>query len=200
MFKILGILDEYISRFNFYTGKPRRNMVERFYPKEKALADLFEELIIQFQKEQKRNYNYYKKIGKQGHITFYSKDLSKIINSFFVIQGRIATLDKNLFKTANKNEKLSFVEGAYLRFGLDKKNIMRRANTFNKMKTIGFVLKELNCNNIYIFVVRGGIPTIVYLIFDPSEEIRKILEIKDIKSKEYLENLLNRHHFEKIKL
>lgn len=78
--------------------------------------------------------------------------------------------------------------------------VMRRANTFNKMKTVGFVLKELNCDKVYLFDVRGGIPTIIYLIFDPGEEIRKILEIKDLKSKEYLENLLNRHPFEKIKL
>jgi hypothetical protein len=55
MYKLLGMLDEYISRFSYVTGEPYPNLVEFFYPSETDLADYFENLILEYRAESKIN-------------------------------------------------------------------------------------------------------------------------------------------------
>jgi hypothetical protein len=184
MYKMLGMLSEYISRFNMNTGKPGKDLVETFYPKEKKMAQIFEGLIEQYRKETKKDFKYYKKIGKQGHISFYSEELSKIINSFYVMMDRVATLDKMIFFDADTNSKLAFIEGVYLRYGHENTNLIRMVNALNKMDTIGFVLKTLDCKHVYIYHTMGLIPKTVEIIFEPGDSLKRYLKIEAIISKE----------------
>jgi hypothetical protein len=195
MYKMLGMLAEYVSRFSVHRVTPRNeNLVELFYPREKRLAETFEELIKQYNKELKENFEYSQRTGKQGHIYFYSKKLTRIINSFHMMKGRYATLNPGIFSGADTGSKLAFIEGVYLRFGCDNSNQIRMFNALNKIETIGLVLKLLGCKNIYIYKTVMCMPMAVEIIFEPSEEVKKLLKIKTVKSKEHFE-ILEKFHF-----
>ena len=60
MYKILGMLGEYNSRFNFYTGKPRPEYVESFNADENELAEYFERWIRNYKKESRIDFEYTK--------------------------------------------------------------------------------------------------------------------------------------------
>jgi len=78
--EMLGMLDEYISRFDYHTGQPRDSLVERFYPSESELANHFTDLIQSYEKETNVNFSIIKKMGPQGHVYIYSKSLSNHAN------------------------------------------------------------------------------------------------------------------------
>ncbi|MCP4214440.1 MAG: hypothetical protein GY765_07270 [bacterium] len=186
MFKMLGMLDEYISRFDYSTGRPKGTLVAGFYPAEDQLAYTFESLILGFRKRQYPGYEYTRVLGKQCHITFYSRELSNIINSFYIlVDGRIATLDRSVFLHADRESKLSYLEGAYLRYGIENSNVMRMANALEKVKTIARVLKSLNCQQVRVYASEGSIPMIVAVVFQPGEIVRNRLNISMIKERDY---------------
>jgi hypothetical protein len=189
MYKMLGMLAEYVSRFNVHRVTSRNeNLVIYFYPSEKKVAGIFEVLIKQYKKEIKGNFEYSQRTGKQGHIYFYSKKLNKIVNSFHMMKGRFATLNPGIFSDADISSKLAFLEGVYLRFGCDNANIIRMYNALNKVETIGLVLKLLGCKNIYIYSTKGLIPRTFDLVFEPSELVQERLTIEILRSREHVEN------------
>jgi hypothetical protein len=188
MYKMLGMLAEYVSRFSVHKVTPRNeNLVIYFYPVEKKVAGIFEELIKQYKKELKANFEYSKRTGKQGHIYFYSQKINKIVNSFHMMKGRYATINPEIFSDADIESKLAFLEGVYLRFGCDNANLIRMYNALNKMETIGLVLKLLGCKNIYIYKTEMCMPNAIEIIFDPTEEVKKRLKIDMVKSKDHYE-------------
>ncbi len=197
MFKILGILSEYISRFNTF-GNRWEDLVEGFNSKETEIADIFEKLIIQLQKDTNRDFNYSKKIGKQGNIFFYSKSLSKMINSHYMMKGGIATLDAGIFKKADKKEKMAYIGGAYLRFGKMNRNLIEGANCHKKLVTICKILSDLNCREIALFTPMTGIGVMTILLFQPSSEVQNYLRITNIKSVRYIKTLWGSDNIEKI--
>jgi len=199
MFKMLGMLNEYISRFNYETGKPWKDLVERFYPNEPGMEKIFEELIKQYQREVKKNFNYHRTVGKQGHVYFYSKYLSKVINSFYIMKGRYATLNSAIFSYADNELKLAFIEGVYLRYGYKNANLINMANALNKMETIGSVLRALNCNNVYIYITTETIPQCFEIIFEPGDRVKTYLKIENIRSKGHYENSKLYHYYKEIR-
>ncbi len=185
MYKLLGMLEEYISRFSYYTGEPYPDLVERFYPEETALADYFENNMLEYQTEAQLQFEYTRETGSQGHVSFYSTDLSAIINSFYIKpDGFTATLDRNVFCKASQENLLSYAESAYMRFGTENQNLIDMPNAPYKMVTIGCVLKELGCSNVAIFRsatgAGGGGPIAYKVIFEPNELVTNRLGIQQI--------------------
>jgi hypothetical protein len=189
MYKMLGMLAEYLSRYKFIAGGTKKGLIETFYPHEaRTSARVFENLIEQYRKEERVDFEYYKEIGDQGHIFFYSEELSEVFNSFYVVWGREAILDRTIFFDADIGSKLAFIEGVYLRFGYKNANLIRMANAFNKIDIVGFVLKSLGCRNVYIYETWGTIPRGVELIFDPDDLLKKLLMIESVLSKGYFKD------------
>jgi hypothetical protein len=140
MCEMLGMAAEYISRFDHWSGKPRPGHVESFYPHEIKLAAAYEKLIAAYQKESGLRLTYRRKEGPHGHVHLGSDQLSTIINSFYVLKNKLATLDRKLILSSSKVCRLRYVTGAYARYGDKGRNVIRMANAGQKVETIGHVL------------------------------------------------------------
>jgi len=181
MYKMLGMLNEYISRFSYVTGEPYPDLVERGLPATE-LADYFEELILQFRDETQLSFEYTRETIDQRSVNFYSTDFSEIINSFYIKPyGFSATLDRNVFCDASEEDMLSYIESVYMRYGSeDKKNYIDMANAPDKMITIGLVLQELGCDNVSVYRKTEGTPTEYLVIFEPNELVANRLDIQRV--------------------
>ncbi len=193
MFKMLGMLGEYISRFDPHHKKPRRELVVMFYPAEDPLVDVFEALVKQYRKEKGVLFKYQIEIGGQGHTIITSAELSRIINSFYVIvDKRTATLDYSIFENADEECRLSYIEGVYTRFRLKESeyrdhadNVIKMYNALYKAKTIARVLKTLDCRDVRVYYTQGGVPNTMDVIFVPGEKVRERLKINVLESTDY---------------
>jgi len=181
LFEIFGMLDEYITRFKYRGGEPEPNLIERFYPGEVKFADRFESLLGTHADLAGLKKDWTRKIGKQGHIGFYSRDWSAMLNSFYIkVNNTVATLDMKIFTAATENEMLRFLRGAYERFGAeDKSSNILMYNAPFKTETIGLVLKKLGCRDVAVFWL-GGMPASYQVHFNPSSVVPKNLGITRI--------------------
>jgi hypothetical protein len=189
MYEILGILSEYISRFDCYSGEPHPDLLETFYPSELDLADRFEKLLAAHAQITGLKRDWRRKIGKQGHVNFLSSLWSNALNSFYVRVGKRwpgsspvernwATLDPAIFVNASREDMLRFLQGAYSRYGSkDKSSAIEMANASFKVETIAGVLKKMACVHVTIFVL-PLLPHGYRVHFDPSPAVRELLGIQ----------------------
>lgn len=176
MFEMLGLADEYISRFDYITGKPRPGLVESFYPHEIKLSQRYERLIKAHIKQSGVKLKYTRKVHGQGHISFHSPGLAATINSFYRLEGKLATLDhRHLFKASRKNQ-LRYLKGAYARYGRDASNLFAMANATYKVTTIGRLLKKLGCTRVEVYTTRT-LPTGTDVFFVPGKRLARELGI-----------------------
>jgi hypothetical protein len=175
-FEMLGMLGEYISRFNWITGEPYEDLVESFSSDELDLADYFENLIITYEQETGDEFGVIKTISPAGVIHFESEILSQIINAQYIIDSsKIASLNSELLLRADTNKKINYIKGCYLRFGT--KNRIQMVNAGEKINTIGLVLKELGCTRIKIYQPKNlVIPMDNVLTFEPSDILKNVIK------------------------
>ena len=85
-------------------------------------------------------------------------------------------IKSDIFK--NDSERLSFITGAYIRFGgkNDSVYFISIANSVSKVKEATEQLKELKCSNISYIVKKGYVPTLHAVYFTPTEELKKYLK------------------------
>jgi len=176
MYIIFGMLDEYNGRFDL-SGQPLPNFVESFSEAEKETADYFDGCIKSYKKESGLDFKFVR--TNNGHV-FESKELSDIINSFYIMADHIAVLDSSIIRKASLENKLNYIYGVYKRFGDADKNSITMANAFKKLETAAFALKELKCSNIYIFRSRRAVPVSGKVIFMPSAVVGERLQIQQI--------------------
>ena len=181
--EILGMLDEYISRFDYYSGIPHDNLVEGFYPGEKTLAEYFLSLIENYESETSNKFNIIREVGPQGHIYFYSKSLSSLINLLYDRDSnQIASLNKNVILKLPYDLKYAYLKGVYERFGSG--NEVSIANGINKLKTVALVMESLKIDNIKLYYSGPNyVPSDYILTFDISFKLKEYLIIKDTISK-----------------
>lgn len=181
MYEILGMLNEYISRFDYGTGEPIPDLIEYFYPHETNHADRLESLLKSHADMTGLRRDWRKEIKRRGHIYFYSSQWSRIINSFYIkVDRTTATLDTTIFQQASRSEMLRFMQGVYARYGnIDKRSAIRMANAPYKIETIARVLKKLGCSDTVIFVLEY-IPHLYQVHFNPSSIVIEKLNIEQV--------------------
>jgi hypothetical protein len=177
MCEMLGMADEYISRFSYYTGKPRPGFVEHFYPAEMKLADRYQELINDYRKESGLKFGCKRK--DDDHVQFHSAVLAGIINSFYKKVDNLATLDIQHLMGADNKCRLRYLQGAYRRHGKDKSNVIGVANGGYKIDTIAAVLKKEGCPSAVHYFTET-IPMGHYVFFEPSKKIAKLLGVEKV--------------------
>jgi hypothetical protein len=184
LFFILGFLDEYNGRHIVEND----DRVEIFYGDEKDKAEIFKTYLAKLAEEIVIDPTINVEVNEGGHITFYSRELSALINSYYVCsflksvyvvsdsqpKCMEAFIKKEIFGHANAEEKLSYITGAYARYG--KGNVFRLANSSHKLDIIGELLKELGCQRVELAHVNPGyVPAIYELVFEPSGEVNQWL-------------------------
>lgn len=178
-----GINDTYFERVDIYAQQ------------EKRIAYLVNFLFKEEYPDIQFNNN-----GPLRRLQIHSSALSKLIDSYYTYQPvensttqdegmHIGSIDIERFKTPK--QKLSFLAGAYLRYGSIKHNdsmeepqyIYDIANSLSKTKVCEAFLAELGCTNIQE-VTNEYMPTKKEILFIPSEQILKMIETIESVSKE----------------
>jgi len=79
----------------------------------------------------------------------------------------------DIFK--NDIERISFIAGAYIRFGGEKDSLcyISIANSVSKARIVSEQLKELECSNVEYVIKKGYIPVGHTVYFTPSDELKK---------------------------
>jgi hypothetical protein len=176
--EMLGMADEYMSRFDFYSGQPRPGFVEQFYPHERTLADAYEKLIAVYAKESGARLEHERQVLAQGHVVFKSSALADLINSFYVkADARVATLAAKHILQAPRACQLRYLQGAYRRYSDKDRNVIRMANALHKVTTIGRLLKQLGCKTVTVYTTRT-IPGGTVIFFVPDAKVARLLPIK----------------------
>jgi hypothetical protein len=180
--EILGMLNEYNSRFDYPSGMTHDTIVEIFYPDETDKLNHFKDLIKQYEKETSQTFLVNENVGPQGHYYLYSDSLSKLLNSYYKVdQKNLASLDKNIFQNLRYDLKYSYLRGAYYRFGSGDE--IKIANGINKLKTIALVMEILNVSDIRLYKSTGNsTPTDYILTFGISDLVVKELIVSDVIS------------------
>jgi len=187
MCRMLGMLNEYLGRFNHISGKPYAGLVESFGMDEQEIADRFEEMILAYHQETGTRFSLKRDPPGSG-LVFKSHKLSEIINSFYIVEkGKSVsgTLDLKVLDAASENCRLAFVQGAYMRFGLEGANAIRMANGYYKITALAHVLEGLGCKPVRIYRMET-VPMSYVLVFRPTERLKELLPIRRKLRKEEL--------------
>lgn len=203
-FFVLGTLDDYMGR---ETYKHITNRIESYYQNDKSLVvyicsvfkKQYPDLI--FKTNSKNNdrldllskslarkiNNFYdfqfmggaKYIGKEDIKTLRMDTVMKNKSLFYTYfdSTYIGTLKKDIFK--NDIERLSFMAGAYQRFGGIKDSVysITMYNSSRKVDVIAKQLKELKCTNVsYVKNTEIHIPNKDAVYFTPTNELKKYFE------------------------
>ena len=152
-------------------------------------------------------------------IKLYSPTLSLKIDDYYNYKPQLhwtsqgdttysGELKKEKFET--EKQKLSFLLGAYLSYGVDKDitNLLLKfhekdnnldgyenisvsfsmPNAPTKAQTCVEILKDLGCNNVEYFVLKEYIPVGYQIIFIPTKKIQKVID-EAVRLREYIETI-----------
>lgn len=186
VFVILGYLDEYWGRQLIDVG----DKIEHFYPEEVAAANSFERLLNVLRDERRLTTNIERRIDSQGHITFYSQEITALVDSYYELYydgqtyglangkpQRFAFLSYQVFKTLSSvrlesgdyDERFSYLLGAYQRYGTD--TTMRFANATPKAELVARLLREVSCEYVAWKFWQKGAPFINEIEFEPTDDL-----------------------------
>ena len=188
MYEMLGMLDEYRSRGLHHKLQPD-SIMATFHPEvwegEEEDANHFEQLIKKHETAMGTSINWVRVTesaetveGFKWHIKFHSTKLSEIINSYYIKVDSISALNRKILDGASIEHRLSYLAGAYSRFGRKPKNAFIIANDPEKSEAIASVLASLSCSSIQQFC-HEGMPTFNLLLFQPCDTVRDRLGIQE---------------------
>lgn len=198
LYYILGMLNEYMGRINYIKNY---DIVEFFYSHESAIAKRFYTLCNKLKKEKNINTFFYRWPifrKKNGWIIYHSNKLKNFINlnyNFYIGMGSskkngktyCGILKEDIFNKCSNEDKIAYLAGAYFRYG--KNSSFDFANSYNKVKNIEKLLKDIGAKNIKVIINNGAgikvmiVPTDYKIYFELNEEMLN-------KIKNYYENYL----------
>ncbi len=190
IFAVLGFLNEYAGR---YIARDSDH-IETFSHIERAKAVLFEkylrQLIDEFQLDTTIHRESRGDKSKES-IFFYSKELARLINAYYLrnhltgtevddspayTQGegffrkQAGLISEAVFPADDRESRLSYLIGAYQRFG--QRNFFRFYNAGHKVKLVANLLKEAGSPNVVIiYPDPDAIPAVTLVAFEPTEEL-----------------------------
>lgn len=197
IFFILGCLDEYMGRAII---EKDADGVASFYSSEVQASQVFEKYLRILVAEESINTEIRKEISEGGHISFHSPELYQRINSMYphsfenshtmikphknpngpYVRMVEAFISMDVFKGQDKAAKLSYLAGAYVRYGYwlnGSRFIFRTTNAGHKIKVISDLLKEFGCTDIvHETSDPQAIPMTHTLKFAASPEIKEIFD------------------------
>jgi len=197
LFFVLGYLDEYMGRS---IVEKNVDIVERFCIADAHTSQLLEKYLKLLVTEEAINTKIRKEISDDGDVLLHSPELYQRVNSMYrysfenshtwtktskdpngpwvhMVQ---AFVSKDIFKGQDKAAKLSYLAGAYARYGhWDGNNrfYFSTANAGHKIRLIAELLKELGCKDIlHETSDPNALPVSNDLIFTASPEISALFD------------------------
>ena len=181
LYFVLGCLDEYGGRCIVEGGEK----VEHFYASERNIANIFQSYLIGLAREHELDHLLETRIEDSGAIEFYSRALTALIDSRYTFDfsatGYVtasseprrtdAYVTREMFEPGDRRARLSFLSGAYVRFGEGPP--FRFANARHKAELVRDLLEELGCGRVEIVHANPGyVPALLEVSFEPSQELR----------------------------
>jgi len=204
---LFGTLDDYMGRDQY---KHIANRVDAYYQNNKSLViylysifkDKYPDLILKTNEKngrlelqskslaQKMNdFYFFKPSGRGNYVgevdinTLNLDSLMKTKSLFTAYFDSIytGTVKNDIFK--NDIERLSFITGAYLRFGGKKNSVyfISMPNSTSKAKVVAEQLNELKCTNVDYIIKKDYIPCGHTVYFTPTDELKKYFKAFDYK-------------------
>lgn len=197
IFLILGCLDEYMGRAII---EKDADGVSSFYSSEVQASQVFEKYLRLLVAEESIQTEIRKEISDGGHISFHSPELYQRINGMYrysfdnshtmikphknpngpYVRMVEAFISMDVFQGQDKTAKLSYLAGAYARYGhhIDDNNFaFRTANAGHKISLIAELLKEFDCKDVtHEKSAPKLIPMTHTLKFTASPEVQKLFE------------------------
>jgi hypothetical protein len=178
---LLGTLSDYMGRIVMTNEKDK---IDNYGYSEKSLVTKINSLLIEkYDDLSIRNIE----TGTPGYVgtKLYSKKLAEKINSNYTFEKFNLSqnndtifyekLKTNIFET--ELQKISFIIGAYSRFGEQKngKYCIRLFNSTSKFNECEKILRDLNCENIETEFIKN-IPLNQLVYFKPSKKLKKYFD------------------------
>lgn len=193
---LIGTLNDYMGRDKY---KKIEDRVDRYDPSEKKLCLSIDSIFrITYPDlsliSKKKEFELYSELLARNIEKFYNyepsetkkdngkADLEKLnIDSLAKTNDFITTyfdtvytgsLKSDVFKT--KQQKISFITGAYLRFGGHSDSIYQISipNSYSKVRVLVELLKKIGCYNVEYEIKRDYIPTGHTVFFNPTDELK----------------------------
>jgi hypothetical protein len=173
MYKILGFISEYISRFNYWNGEPHEKLVEQFYPHENDIALQFEAALRAYYAGRNRSYTVKKEVGPQGHIGFTDDCLSKQINFHYapIEDTNLYSIDRNYILPSDNNSILQYLVSVYTRNGRTGERSMAFVNSEYKAETIAMAMERIGVKTVHLYHHRDLTPSSTILHFSECAQL-----------------------------
>jgi serine/threonine protein kinase len=140
----------------------------RYELRSKALKDTIESFYT---------FNYSGRGTAKEYIDFETKNIDSLVNSDGFLEKYYdsiytGSLKQKVFET--KLQKLSFITGAYIRYGSQFNSLYQIsvANSTSKVKILEILLKDLGCTDV-VYEIREAIPYGHTVYFTPTTELEK---------------------------
>ena len=187
LYFVLGCLDEYMGRAIIENG----HQVERFYASEKNAANTFKTYLVKLAREHQLDSTIETEVEEDaGGIVFRSRALTALIDACYTLDFSIsgyvtvgseprradACISREIFGPEDKVKKLSFLSGAYIRYGSG--SLFRFANARHKAELVRDLLKEFGCSHVELVHANPGYtPAVFEVRFRPSDELNAWLSV-----------------------
>jgi hypothetical protein len=179
---ILGFIDEYQGHLYEADGE----LIESFYPAEGKQAESFREWLAVFAAERGISASIRSEKRESGHIDILCRELAFLISQSYRVRRRSPYfpidhqgescfsrevyelyISEEVFAHAGMREKISFLIGAYVRFGKDNTYVF--ANAEHKVRLSMSLLEQVGCTNINLSTNPDDhIPRVSTISFTPS--------------------------------
>lgn len=192
IFALLGFLDEYFCRRIAKDGEH----VEYLAPSEVDKAPIFEKYLLQLVRDHRLDTTVRQVLMGDG-IMFCSKELTRLIDSYYLNASQIKTAElrrifnategvipqshafitEAVFPTGDREARLSYLVGAYQRYG--ERNFLRLYNAKHKVRLIAKLLKDVNSPNVVIVYSDPKlVPAVSMVTFEPTDELIARFELR----------------------
>jgi hypothetical protein len=183
-FFVLGTLDDYMGR---RLNPDEKNLLDSYYSYEGSLVTMLDSLLkIDYSSSDYKAERYFTSDGTPASSKIFSNIISEKFNSYYRFKpSGFFTLEHDtiywgklkggIFKT--DAEKLAFLAGVYVRFGMrnDTAYEISIANSTSKTLICTDLLKEFNCKPTYS-IWKNYIPVGHHVYFHPTEELKAYLQ------------------------
>lgn len=182
LYVILGFIDEYQG----HRYEPNGELIECFYPAEDELAGSFREWLFVLAENRGIPVSIRSETRGSGHIDISCPELAFLISESYRVRKRSPYcgmdhqdeprlpvevyelyVSKEDFAHASMREKVSFLVGAYARFGRDNTYVF--ANAEHKVRLTMSLLEEVGCTNVSLSTnPDDSVPRVFTISFAPS--------------------------------
>jgi hypothetical protein len=166
VYEVLGFLNEYYGRVTM----DKDDVVERFFPNERSIAEKFGMLLERLRNEQGIADTIVKDVDRESFVTFRSRGVARKLNQLYSDRrpegffdgpdGRVPLtrlfVSPSMFNGVDRSNKVAYIAGAYCRHG--RANAIGFANASHKVSVLAELLRDVGCQDVRVASITDRAP------------------------------------------